>query len=51
MNAPANDPARLTSRILCWTAAAAALAALAAGSAPLLEAVHLASEVVVRALP
>jgi hypothetical protein len=54
MDGAASRPSRLATfpaRLTCWIAAAGALLMIAAGYAPLLQAVHRVSEVVVHALP
>jgi Zn-dependent protease with chaperone function len=51
MNGSPNRPLPRRRRLTCWMAGAGTLLALAAGYAPLLQAVHRISEVVVHALP
>jgi hypothetical protein len=51
MDGCGDRPSPLTTRLTCWTAAAGTLLAIAAGYAPLLQAVHRVSEIVVHALP
>jgi hypothetical protein len=51
MNGSPQRPLPPTSRLTCWLAGGGTFLALAAGYAPLLEAVHRVSEVVVHALP